>query len=85
MGADAPGGSEVVKKPSLAQRRALRVFAEGDGPGESWSQVSASENDSLAWFRHERTIRSLERHGWVDAYGITQLGLEALKSGEGDK
>jgi hypothetical protein len=67
----------TARKPSNAQLRALRHYAEGDGAGESWAQ--ATSHDNLSWYRHERTIESLERHGWVDANGITAAGEQALR------
>ena len=63
---------------SSEQRRVLAHYANDDGPGESWAQMLTNAADKLAWYRHERTITSLERRGLIDVNGITEAGREAL-------
>ena len=67
-----------MKRLSKAQAEALQHYANGDGAGESWAQRSVSAIGPLAFYSHERTLDSLERHGWIDANGITDAGRAAL-------
>lgn len=62
--------------PTKTQAQALRHYIGGDGAGESWSTDGGA--DTLAWCRHERTIDSLVRRGWIDRDGITEAGRAAL-------
>jgi len=65
-------------KLSEAQRRVLQHYANGDGAAESWTHDFSGGPTALQWQRHERTVASLERHGWIDSEGITEAGKAAL-------
>jgi len=65
--------------PSEVQLTALQHYAAGDGAGESWA--CDGDRDQLAWFRHERTLKALERHGWINEDGITEAGRALLAPG----
>ena len=68
----------MTRKPSPAQLRALRHYLAGDGAGESWAHDL--HFDRLSWYRHERTLDSLQRNGWVDSEGnITEVGRVMLE------
>ena len=67
-------------KPSPAQARALKHYSDGEGAAESWDDELCGHGDThLGFYRHERTIESLKRRGWVDASGITEAGRFALE------
>jgi hypothetical protein len=66
-----------MKKPSDTQASALRIYAEGGEAGDVWDDYDGSERH-LSWYRHERTIDSLRRRGWIDDNGITEAGRKAL-------
>lgn len=72
-----------MKRPSRTQLAALQHYADNPGePGnaasESWAASYAS--DKFSWHRHERTLVSLERNGWVDGNGLTESGEACLRA-----
>lgn len=68
----------MAKPLSVEQLRVLAVYADGGGPGEAWSQKLTNVTDSLAWYRHERTLASLEKRGLINANGITEAGCAEI-------